>query len=193
MRTFDDTAVEELYFREAEPYRNQKAFTLKAVIPNGGALVSAWLQIDTSGDFLCESLTGSAQGPVNSAGLWQKNSATDFPMAGTTTGWADRGVLLSIVDVGRQGIQYTAVQGNLNIVAAGTSYYDRIPFGALAAPGYASAGESFALGSLYRPQPFKVLFPKGALIRFDFRNLDAQAGLYHRVDLVLKGKRYVDA
>ncbi len=153
-------------FKAVQVNKSWFAYNLLAIVANNTTL-PAFLTIDQDADIMFHSMTGSAYGPTNSAGVRQVAGATDFPTAGTTTGFADRGVQVNWTDTGA-GINLTN---------------GFIPIETLFSPGYSAAG-------LTMPTPFKYYAARNTKLKFDLRNRDTQANLFHVVSITLMGYKY---
>src|SRR5436309_1862638 len=90
---------EAAHFREVQVNKYGFLYALNVPVANGTTL-PAVLTIEEDADFLVEKFTGSAYGPTDVNGIRQTASATDFPLAGTTVGFADRGLTVRVTDSG---------------------------------------------------------------------------------------------
>ncbi len=189
---FQDALENALVRRATDAAKNGKAYTLRALVPNAAAgspgdaygTSQALIRIDTEGGFLWTGISGQALGPVDSSGI-RSFGSTSFPAPGSGTGnnnypaIADRGVSVSVADV--TGRQLT------NLKVAFNSLPAPAPVGNLLCPGY-------GFEPYFAPLPEAIYLPTGTTLVFTFYNHDHGAGefpLYHRVDLLLSGDRYV--
>lgn len=151
--------------RETQKYKYNYSYTVSDSIPNG-TTKPIFLVIQDDADFTPTRLTLSAYGPTDVNGVRQVTSATDFPLAGTSVGYADRGLQVQITDTG-SGRDLT--NGFVNVELFG-------------APGYGI--------QMHQPFPFNTTFAARSQIRFDFRNRDTVADLYHFVSILMNGNKF---
>ncbi len=161
----EPTALEAQNFRRIQQTKYAFIYALNVPVANNTTL-PAILTIEEDADFLVHSITGSAYGPTDVNGARQTGTATIFPLAGTTVGFADRGVMARVSDTGA---------GRLL-----TSGF--VPLETILSPGYGL--------SLYTPYPFKYLIKRNSKIQFDLRNRDTTAAVYHFVSICLHGTKY---
>ena len=165
----DTVQNEAAYFRRVQVNKYGFLYALNVPVANNGTL-AAVLTIEEDADFLVEKFTGSAYGPTDVNGIRQLASATDFDLAGTAAGYADRGLTVKMTD-----------SGSGRVLSNGY-----VPVETILTPGYGI--------SLFTPFNFKYWIRKSSKILFDFRNRDTTAGgLYHFCSLVLHGYKYVGA
>lgn len=167
----EPTQLEIQNFRRIQVSKYAFIYALNVPVANNTTL-PAILTIEEDADFLVTSITGSAYGPTDVTGLRLVDSETDFPLAGTTSGYADRGLQCKITDTGA---------GRLL-----TSGF--ISLETILTPGYGI--------SLYTPYPFKYLIRRNSKIQFDIRNRDTvtddEVTLYHFTSICLNGIKYTD-
>lgn len=151
--------------RETQKYKYNYTYTVSDVIPNG-QVKAVFITIQDDADFVPQRITLSAYGPTNSTGVRQVNAATDFPLAGTTTGFSDRGLQVKITDSG-SGRELT--NGYVNVELFG-------------APGYGV--------QMHLPFPYNTTFVARSQIRFEFKNRDSVSGFYHAVSISMNGNKF---
>lgn len=161
----DTVQQEAAYFRKVQLNKYGFIYALNVPVANGTTL-PAILTIEEDSDFLVEKFTGSAYGPTDVNGIRQTAAATDFPLAGTTVGWADRGVSVKITDSGAGRVLTNGL----------------VPLETLLTPGYGVA--------LFTPFNFKYYIRRNSKIQFDLRNRDSQGSNFHFVSIVLHGYKY---
>jgi hypothetical protein len=162
----EPTALEAQNFRRIQETKYAFIYVLNVPVANNTTL-PALLTIEEDADFLVHSITGAAYGPTDVNGARQASVATIFPLAGTTLGYADRGVMARISDTGA---------GRLL-----TSGF--VPLETILTPGYGL--------SMDTPYPFKYLIRRNSKIQFDLRNRDTTASYYHFVSICLHGTKYM--
>jgi hypothetical protein len=170
MKPAFDSVLDELrHNRDVQKWKYAFTYTINKAIPNGGK-EPVTLNILDDADFVVQKITISAYGPTNSNGVRQVNAATNFPMAGTLTGFADRGLQLKVTDKG-SGRDLTNGYVNLEL------------FGS---PGYGV--------QLHMPFPYNTTFYARSQLVFDFNNRDSatiEGGtLYHFASIALTGYKY---
>lgn len=154
-------------FRRVQLSEYAFIYVLNVPVANNTTL-PAMLTIEEDADFLVHSITGSAYGPCDVNGARQATIATVFPLAGTTVGYADRGLMAKVTDTGAGRVL--------------TSGF--IPLETILSPGYGLAMDT--------PYPFKYLIKRNSKMQFDFRNRDTQVGgYYHFTSICLHGTKYV--
>ncbi len=154
--------------RETQKYKFNFTYSVSDAIPNGDSK-PVFLIIDDDADFVPQRLMLSAYGPTDVDGVRQVNAATDFPLAGLSVGYADRGLQVAITDEG-SGRQLT--KGYVNVELFG-------------APGYGV--------QMHIPFPYKTTLVAKSAIRFDFKNRDTATGesqLYHYVTVAMNGDKF---
>ncbi len=161
----DPVSIEAANFRRVQLTKYAFIYVLNVPVANNTTL-PAFLTIEEDADFLVHSITGSAYGPTDVNGARQAPTATIFPLAGTTVGYADRGVMAKVTDAGAGRVL--------------TSSF--VPLETILTPGYGL--------SLDTPYPFKYLIKKNSKIQFDLRNRDTTASYYHFVSIALHGTKY---
>lgn len=182
--------IEAQDLRDKQAYRYNFTFPNAIAVPNNGQR-SFQIVVDADADFYAERLTGSALGPTDKAGVrlaGQQASGdnpnvpaqpTNFPLVGTTTGYADRGLMVEIKDGGSR----------INLTDG------FVPLEIIFTPGY-------DIGTFHIPFPFKYYIRRSAKLVFNFSNRDkaapvAVAGyntppfLYHFVTAALNGCKYL--
>lgn len=158
-------AQEAAHFRRIQLSKYTFWYTLNAVIPNNSTL-PCFIDIDEDADFMIEKITGSCLGPTDLNGVRSLAGATDFDMAGTTAGYADRGLSARITDVG----------AGRNLTKG------FLPLETLLSPGYGL--------SLFQAYLAKYFARKNSKIQWDIFNRDTAANLFHAVSIVLHGSKY---
>lgn len=172
--------IEAQDLRDKQAYKYNFTFPQSVVVPNNGQRAFQ-IVVDADADFYAERLTGSALGPCESTGLRQIAQPTDFPYLGTTLGFADRGLMVSIKDGGSR-IDLTD---------------GFVPLELIFTPGY-------DVGTFYIPFPFKYFIRRNSKLVFTFINRDtkvalavaplaAGATMYHFVSASLNGMKYLVA
>lgn len=157
--------LEAANFRRIQQSKYAFIYVLNVPVANNTTL-PAFLTIEEDADFMVTAITGSVLGPTDVNGARQVTAATIFPLAGTTVGYADRGVMAKVTDAGSGRVL--------------TSSF--VPLETILSPGY-----GLSLDSQY---PFKYLILKNSKIQFDLRNRDTTAGYYHFVSIALHGTKY---
>ncbi len=163
----DPVTLEAANFRKVQLTKYSFLYALNVPVANNTTL-PALLTIEEDADFLVESFTGSCYGPTDVNGARQSGVATIFPLAGTTTGYADRGVMANVTDTG-SGRKLTS---------------GFVPLETILSPGYGASP------SLQQPYPFKYMIKRSSKLQFDLRNRDTTANYYHFVSIVMKGVKY---
>lgn len=161
----EPTQIEIENFRRVQVDKYAFMYALNVAVGNN-TTIPALLTIEEDADFLVHSITGSAYGPTDVNGVRQASTATIFPLAGTTVGFADRGLMTKITDT-----------GSGRVLTNGW-----VPLETILTPGYGL--------SLDTPYPFKYLIRKNSKIQFDLRNRDTTASYYHFTSIVLNGTKY---
>lgn len=156
---------EQMGKRLNQKYKYNYTYQVEAVVANG-TTTPVFLTITQDADFMIEKITGSAFGPTDSNGTPQIADATDFDMPGTTAGFAGRGLSMQITDTG----------------AARDLTNGFIPVECLLTPGYGI--------ELYLPYTLRYFVRRNSRLRFDFRNQDTAAELFHQITVVLNGFKY---
>lgn len=157
---------EAAHFREVQLNKYGFIYALNVPVANNTTL-PAILTIEEDADFLCEKITGSAYGPTDVNGIRQNAGATDFDLAGTTAGYADRGLTMRITD-----------SGTGRVLTNGF-----VPVETVLTPGYGIA--------LFTPFLYKYWVKRNSKLQFDLRNRDTTAGgLFHFISIVLHGYKY---
>lgn len=159
------TQIEIENFRRVQIDKYAFMYALNLPVGNN-TTVPGLLTIEEDADFLVHSITGSAYGPCDVNGVREAAVATEFPQAGTTVGFADRGLMTKITDT-----------GSGRVLTNGW-----VPLECILTPGYGL--------SLMQPFPYKYLIRKNSKIQFDLRNRDTTAGYYHFCSIVLNGTKY---
>lgn len=163
--------------RDKQAYRYNFTFPQSVAVPNNGQR-ALQIVVDADADFYAERITGSALGPATSAGVRLPIQPTDFPVVGTTVGFADRGLMVAIKDGGSR-IDLTD---------------GFVPLELIFTPGY-------DVGTFYIPFPFKYYVRRNAKLVFTFLNRDTRVGiapiagatLFHFVSVALNGYKYLPA
>lgn len=162
------TQIEIQNFRRIQLTKWSFIYALNVPVQNNSTL-PALLTIEEDADFMCERITGSCYGPTDVNGARVVASNTIFPLAGTTVGFADRGVMTKILDTGAGRVLTNGF----------------VPLETILSPGYGL--------SLYQPYPFRYLIKRNSKLQFDLRNrdttVDAAAG-YHFVSICLHGTKF---
>lgn len=157
---------EAAHFRAVQVNKYGFFYALNIPVANNTTL-PAILTIDEDADFMCEKITGSAYGPTDVNGVRQTASATIFPLAGTTLGYADRGLTVKVTDTGAGRVLTNGF----------------VPLETILTPGYGVA--------MFTPFLFKYFVRRNSKLQFDLRNRDTTAGgLYHFVSIVLQGNKF---
>lgn len=151
--------------RAVQKYKYGYTYTLNQAVPNGGTF-PVTLTIQDDADFEVQKITLSAYGPTDVNGVRQTAVATDFPLAGTTTGFADRSLQVKITD---DGSSRQLTNGFVGLELFG-------------APGYGV--------QMHMPFPYKTTFKARSQIIFEFNNRDTVADYYHFVSVALTGVKY---
>jgi hypothetical protein len=151
--------------RETQKYKYTFSYGLSVAVPNDSNK-TALITIEQDADFKAEKLTGHVIAPANQNGVRQTAGATDYPLVGTTAGYAEHGVSVKITDSGA-GRELTS---------------GFVPLELLLTPGYR---EQF-----YIPFPWTYFARRNTKLKFEFMNRDTATGLYHFVSLQLKGYKY---
>lgn len=137
------------------------------VVPGGGS-ASIEIQIDGDGDFLAKYLTGLCAGPTDANGRPQAAPVSIF--GGTT---ATRGLQVSIQD-----------RGSGRMLTNGF-----IDCALLFTPGYGMAVNN--QGQIMGPVvPWRYLFERTALVRFEFRSLETNPAVYQYAAVCMLGDTY---
>jgi len=137
------------------------------VVPGGGS-ASIEIQIDGDGDFLAKYLTGLCAGPTDANGRPQAAPVSVF--GGTT---ATRGLQVSIQD-----------RGSGRMLTNGF-----IDCALLFTPGYGMAANN--QGQIMGPVvPWRYLFERTALVRFEFRSLETDPAVYQYAAVCMLGDTY---
>lgn len=175
---YEDALENAFYERSVDLVRSAKGYTVRAVVPNGGAR-TVNLRIPAGGAFMVHGVMGRAMGPVNAGGI-RISGATSFPMAGSSSvanaPMADRGLVMTIRLM--DGRSLTNEKRHF------TTLYNDVAVGSFLSAGYGTAWS-------YSVQPFRLFLAEGSMLSFDIRNLDAPGeDLYHRLDLILLGERH---
>ncbi len=170
--------------------RYKFAYPQMVAVPNNGQR-QAQLVVDEDADFYAERITGSCLGPTDMNGIrlaGQQSAVqnpnvppqpTNFPFIGTSTGYADRGLMVRIFE------------GGSTLML--TDGY--VPVELIFTPGYDP-------GTFHIPFPFKYYVKRNSKMVFDFINRDqavpqAVVGyntpsiLFHFVGLSLDGYKYL--
>lgn len=142
-------------------------YTVEEVVANN-TTYPALLQIEDDAHFQVTHITISALGPTDENGVRQNASASDFDLAGTSTGYADRGLAIQLSESG--GRKFTS---------------GFVPIELMGAPGY---GLQYA-----NPYPFKHLLKRNTTLSIDIRNRDTASGLYHAITIAFNGFKYLVA
>lgn len=151
--------------REVQKFKYNFTYTVSDQIPNDSGK-PVFIIIQDDADFVPQRITLTAFGPTDQYGVRQVNAATDFPMAGTSTGYADRGLQVKITD---SGSNRDLTNGYVNVELFG-------------APGYGV--------QMHLPFPYNTTFVARSQIRFDFKNRDSVAGYYHSVSIAMNGNKF---
>lgn len=162
---FKSIQQEQMHKRLNQKYKYNYTYQVEAIVANG-TTAPTFLTITQDADFMIEKITGSAFGPVDSAGVPQIAGATDFDMPGTTAGFAGRGLSMQITDTG----------------AARDLTNGFIPVETMLTPGYGI--------QLYLPYTIRYFARRNSRLRFDFRNQDTAVGLFHSITIALNGFKY---
>jgi len=163
---------EAAHFRAIQLSKYQFAYVLNIAVANNTTL-PAFLTIEQDADFKIERITGSCLGPTDVNGVRSVNASTIFPLAGTAVpsgaglgAYADRGLLARITDTGA-GRELTS---------------GFIPLETILTPGY---GLQKSMDF-----PFNYYALRNTKFRFDIRNRDTTAELFHFCSIVLTGFKY---
>jgi len=162
---FKSIQQEQMHKRLNQKYKYNYTYQVEALVANAQTQPT-FLTITQDADFMIEKITGSVFGPVNDQGVPQIAGATDFPMPGTTTGFAGRGLSMKITDTG----------------AARDLTNGFIPVETMLTPGYGI--------ELYLPYTIRYFARRNSRLRFDFRNQDTAASLFHSITIALNGFKY---
>ena len=166
MKNVSETLLEQLaQERAVQKFKYSYTYTLNQAVPNGGTF-PVTLTIEDDADFEVQKITLSAYGPTDSNGVRQTAGATDFPLAGTTVGFADRGLQVKITD---DGSGRNLTNGFVGLELFG-------------APGYGV--------QMHMPFLYKTIFKARSQIIFEFNNRDTQADLFHFVSIALTGVKF---
>lgn len=162
----ESVAQEAAHFRSVQVNKYGFFYALNVPVANNTTL-PAILTIEEDADFMVEKITGSAYGPTDVNGIRQTASATVFPLAGTTVGYADRGLTVKVTDTGAGRVLTNGF----------------VPVETILTPGYGVA--------MFTPFLYKNFIRKNSKLQFDLRNRDTTAGgLYHFISIVLHGHKY---
>lgn len=155
--------------RETQKFKYNYTYTVSDAIPNND-IKPVFLTIQDDADFVPHRLTISAYGPTDQYGVRLVSAPTDFPLAGTSVGFADRGLQVKITDTG-SGRDLT--NGFVSLELFGS-------------PGYGV--------QMHVPFPYNTTFVARSQIRFEFSNRDTASqgdvSLYHFVSIALNGFKY---
>lgn len=163
---YENVSQEAAHFRQVQLGKYDYTYVLNISVANNTTL-PAILTIEQDADFFIERITGSCYGPTDANGVRQLLSNTDFDMAGTTAGYADRGLMLKLTDTG-----------------AGRELTNGfVPAELMLSPGYGIA--------LHQPYPFRYFALRNTKFRFDIRNRDTVAELFHTISIAVNGYKYV--
>jgi len=160
---FKSIQQEQQHKRLHQKYKYNYTYQVDGIV-NASTTLAVFLTITQDADFMLEKLTGSVLGPVDANGVPQTAGATDFPMPGTTTGFAGRGLSVQITDTG----------------AARDITNGFLPLETILSPGYGV--------QMYLPYPIRYFARRNSRLRFDFRNQDTQAR--QSVTIALNGYKY---
>lgn len=163
----EPTLIEAQNFRKVQLTKYAFIYALNVPVANNTTL-PAMLTIEEDADFLVQSITGSCYGPTDVNGARQSGVASIFPLAGTTLGYADRGVMAKLTDTG----------------AGRTLTSGFVPLETILSPGYSMSP------SLQTPYPFKYSIKRNSKIQFDLRNRDTTANYFHFVSICLHGFKF---
>lgn len=165
-------ALEAANFRRIQQNKFNFFYALNIAVANNNT-IPAFLTIEEDSDFLIKHITGSCYGPTDVNGVRQTNASTIFPLAGTAVpsgaglgAYADRGLSLRMTDTG-SGRELTS---------------GFIPVETFLSPGYGV--------ELNCPFPMSYFTNRNSKIRFDIRNRDTTANLYHFISIVFHGFKY---
>lgn len=162
---FQSVVAQLQHERETQKYKYSYVYSVSGAVENGKTTpINITIQEDA--DFVCKYLTISAYGPTNSSGVRQTASNSDFLLAGITAGYADRGLQVKITDIGSSR---DLTNGYVNLELMG-------------APGYGV--------QMHMPFPYSTTFKARSQIKFDFKNRDSVASLYHFVSIAMVGFKY---
>lgn len=169
----DNVIQEAAHFRQVQLTKYDFSYVLNVAVANNTTL-PAILTIEQDADFLVERITGNAYGPTDVNGLRLVTQPTVFPLAGTSVGFADRGLMIKITDTG-----------------AGRELTNGfVPAELLLSPGYGIA--------MNMPYPFRYYALRNTKFRFDIRNRDTSVGtgdpapdLFHFISITLNGFKYM--
>jgi len=162
----EQVVAEAVHFRQVQLSKYNFTYVLNIAVANN-TTIPAFLTVEQDADFLIERVTGSALGPTDVNGVRQLASATDFDMAGTTAGYADRGLMIQITDTG-----------------AGRNLTNGfVPVELFLSPGYGV--------SLHQPYPFRYFALRNTKFRFDIRNRDTAVNLFHFISIGLNGFKFM--
>ncbi len=166
----EPTAIEAENFRKVQLTKYDFLYVLNVPVANNTTL-PAFLTIEEDADFKVKSFTGSVLGPTDVNGARLASIATIFPLAGTTAGYADRGIMARITDAGAGRVL--------------TSSF--VPLETILSPGYGVP--------LQCPFPFNYMLKRNSKVQFDLRNRDTTVSggatvYYHFVSICLFGTKY---
>ena len=134
----------------------------------GGGSNTVELQIDGDGDFLAEHLSGICAGPCDANGRPQAAPVSAF--GGAT---ATRGLQVSITD---RGSGRNLTNGFIDCAL-------------LLTPGYGTGATN--QGQIMGPLvPWRYLFERTALVRFEFRSLETNPAVFQYVAVAMLGSVY---
>ena len=146
------------------------SYALNLAVPNNSQRVGS-IVVDNDADFFIERITGSAYGPTDENGVRLLNEPTDFPLAGTTQGYADRGLFMEIRS---KGAVLDLTDGFIALETVLTPGYDT---------------------EFHIPYPYKFYVRRNTTLNFTFSNRDTATPntapeLYHFVNITLNGYKY---
>jgi hypothetical protein len=173
MSQYDNVVQEAAHFRQVQLSKYDFTYVLNIAVANNTTL-PATLTIEQDADFRIEQITGECYGPCDANGIRSINASTDFPLAGTAVpsgaglgAYADRGLMLKMTDTG-----------------AGRELTNGfVPAELILSPGYGIA--------LHQPYPFRYFALRNTKFRFDIRNRDTQASLFHFISIAVNGYKYM--
>jgi len=165
MSMFQSVADQILHLRNEQRYKYNYTYIVTGIVA-AATTKPIILTVEQDADFLCERMTGSVFGPVDTTSGLPLAANTDFPQPGIAVGagFAGRGMTMAWQDT-----------GNSRPLSRG-----QVPVEAVLTPGY-------DIG-FHLPYPYKYYARRNSKIQFDFRNRDTQAA--HNIDVVWNGVKY---
>lgn len=189
----------EIGFRDlkeaADDIRNKQAvrytYYLSASIPvQNNKSAKAVLAADQDADIQITHITASVIAPSDISGYRLTSQGTDFPLPGSPSGYAERGLTLNVYAGSNKNLQLSDPTIFKTAVPPYTEHGFNFDCKTILQPGYLP-------GQFSRPVPFDYYLKVGDKLTFQFFNRDTKIGdvdespinLYHFVTLTLTCKK----